>query len=268
MSACARRAGPLSRLVFLVLLRLLLFGGPALADPALLDDLHYRLEALVWSDAARVRVTLKRLGPDRFAAEVVGEPRGFVKVLTGERRERLATEMVWRHARLLPLVYQEETWRRGKRRLKEYRFDHDRNRLEMWQSRDGQAPVRKWRTDLSEPVFDPLSAFYNCRLGLLGPTRPGETVTIPGIPYPRPEAMEVRLGPETREGRQAMVSLVNPVFEDSRGVVFASLDKRLAPLRVWTTVFGVTITGRLLPESTVMPPALPGLTAPAPVAAR
>jgi len=268
LSNRARRAAPLPCLVLLLLTRLLLPGNPALAAPALLEDLHYRLEVLVWPDAARVRVTLKRLGPERFAAEVIGEPRGFIKVLTGERWERLATEMVWRHHRLLPLIYQEETRRHGKRHLKEYRFDYPRGRLEMWQGQDGQALVKRWQTDLPEPVYDPLTAFYNCRLGLMGPTRAGETATIPGIPYPRPEAMEVRLGPETKNGRRAMVSLVNPVFADSRGVVFASLDKGLVPRRAWTTVFGITITGWLLPESMVMPPALPGLTAPEPVAAR
>ena len=48
--------------------------------------------------------------------------------------------------------------------------------------------------------------------GLSGPTREGETSTIQGIPYPQPEAMEVRLGAETDDGRQVMVSLINPVF--------------------------------------------------------
>jgi hypothetical protein len=268
LSNRTRRAAPLPCLVLLVLARLLLPGNPALAAPTLLEDLHYRLEVLVWPDAARVWVTLKRLGPKRFAAEVIGEPRGFIKVLTGERRERLATEMVWRHHRLLPLIYQEESRRQGKRYLKEYRFDYARGRLEMWQGQDGLALVKRWQTDLPEPVYDPLTAFYNCRLGLMGPTRAGETATIQGIPYPQPEAIEVRLGPVTQKGRRAMVSLVNPVFADSRGVVFAALDKRLVPRRAWTTVFGITITGRLLPESKVMPRALPGLTAPKPVAAR
>jgi hypothetical protein len=268
LSNRARRAGPLPCLVLLLLTRLLLPGNPALAAPALLEDLHYRLEVLVWPDAARVRVTLKRLGPKRFAAEVIGETRGFIKLISGGHRERLQTEMVWRDRRLRPLIYREESWRHGKRRLKEYRFDYPRGRLEMWQGQDGQALVKKWQTDLPEPVYDPLTAFYNCRLGLMGPTRPGETATIQGIPYPRPEAIEVRLGPKTENGRQAMVSLVNSVFTDSRGVVFASLDKHLVPRRAWTTVCGITITGRLLPESRVMPPALPGLTTPEPVAAR
>lgn len=267
MSPPGRLPGALPFLVLSLLIRLLLPGYPARAAPALMEDLHYRLSVLTIQDAARVRVTLTRQGPERLVAEVVGEPQGVIKLLTGERRERLQTEMVWRDHRLLPLVYREESRRRGKLHLKEYRFDYARQRLEMWQNKGGQGLIKKWETGLSEQVYDPLTAFYNCRLGLMGPTRDGETAIIPGIPYPRPEAMEVRLGAKAKEGRQAMVSLVNPVFEDSRGVVFASLDDRMVPHRAWTTIFGITITGSLLPESVVLPAGLPELTDPAPVAA-
>jgi len=249
--------GALPFLILLLLSRLWLAVPPALAAPAFLEDLQYRLAVLAWQDAARVRLTLQRSGPGRFVAEAVGEPQGFIKVLTGERRERLETEMVWRDHRLLPLVYREESQRGGKRHLKEYRFDYPRGRLEMWQRQEGQGLVKKWETELVEPVYDPLTAFYNCRLEILGPTREGETGVIPGIPYPRPEAMEVRLGAKTREGRQAMVSLVNPVFQDARGQVFAYLDDRRVPRQAWTTVFGITIRGALLPESVILPGGLP-----------
>ena len=78
--------------------------------------------------------------------------------------------------------------------------------------------------------------------------------------------MEVRLGVQTPEGCQAMVSLVNSVFEDSRGEVFAWLDERLVPRRVWTTVYGITVSGQILPQSHLLPPGLTEL--PGPVAAR
>ena len=80
--------------------------------------------------------------------------------------------------------------------------------------------------------------------------------------------MEVRLGQKSESGCEAMISLVNPVFEDSRGVVFAYLDDRLLPRRARTTIFGITIRGILLPESIIMPSGLPELTLPGPVTAR
>ena len=255
-------------LILLLLLQLVLPDRAVLAAPAVLEDLHYQMAVLVWPDAAQVRVTLKNQGQGRLVAEVSGETRGFIKVMSGNHRERLQTEMVWREGRLVPLVYREESWRQGKRALKEYRFDYPRKRLELWEWHKGKGLLKKWGTDLSEQVYDPLTAFYNCRLKILGPTREGETSTIPGIPYPRPEAVEVRLGPETVDGRQAMVSLVNPVFEGPRGVVFAMVDARRVPQRAWTTVSGVTITGTLLPESVIMPAGLPGLPASGPIAAR
>jgi hypothetical protein len=264
----SRLAGALPFLVPLLLIGLMLPEPPAMAAGALLEELHYRLEALSLQNAARVKLTLNRLGPGRFVAEVIGEPQGLIKLLSGGQRERLQTEMVWRDNRLLPLIYREESWRRKKRRLKEYRFNYPKARLELWEWHEGKGLSKKWEADLVNQVYDPLSAFYNCRLGVIGPTREGEVSTIPGIPYPRPEGMEVRLGAESQDGRQVMVSLINPVFEASRGVVFGYLDKQLVPHQVWTTVSGITIRGWLLPESVIMAPGLPGLKAPGLAASR
>jgi len=264
----SRLAGVFPCLVLLLLIQLGLPGQPALAAPALLEELHYRLEALSIQNAARVKLTLNRLGPGRFTAEIIGEPQGLIKLLSGGQRERLQTEMVWRNQRLLPLIYREESWRGKKRRFKEYRFDYSQGRLELWEWHEGKGLTKKWQTDLASQVYDPLSAFYNIRLGFLGPTRAGETNTIQGIPYPHPEAMEVRLGATTDSGLKAMVSLVNPVFPDSRGEVFAYLDKHLVPHQGWTTVSGITIRAFLLPESVIMPPGLPALLAPGPAASR
>ena len=111
MRTRSRLAGALPCLVLLLLIRLWLPGPPAMAAPALLEELHYRLEVLSLQDAARVKLTLNRLGPGRFTAEIIGEPQGLIKLLSGGQRERLQTEMVWRHHRLLPLIYREESWR-------------------------------------------------------------------------------------------------------------------------------------------------------------
>jgi len=267
LSTRSRLTGVLPFLV-LLLLGLAPPQPPALAAPALLEDLRYRMEVLSFQNAALVKLTLKRSGPGRYTAEVIGETLGLVKLFSGGQRERLQTEMVWRNHRLLPLIYREESWRGKKRRLKEYRFDYTRNRLELWEWHVGKGLAKKWHTDLADQVYDPLSAFYNCRLGIIGPTREGETSTIQGIPYPQPEAMEIRLGGESQDGRQLMLSLINPVFHDSRGVVFAKVDKQFVPHQAWTTVSGITIRGFLLPESVIMAPGLPGLTAPGLAASR
>jgi Protein of unknown function (DUF3108) len=258
-------------LIFLPLLLLAQFvlpRGPAMAAPEMIEDLHYQVAIWAWRDAAHIGVTLKNQGKGRLVAEVLGETKGLVKLISGNHRERLQTVMIWRQGRLAPLVYREESWHHEKHSLKEYRFDYKRSRLVLWQWQEGKGLQKKWQTALQEQVYDPLSAFYNCRLQILGPTREGETSTIPGIPYPRPEALEVHLGPKMKDGHQAMVTLVNPVFEDNtKGIVYASIDAQRVPRRVWTRAYGVTITGTLLPESVIMPTGRPGLAASGPVAA-
>jgi hypothetical protein len=260
-----RGAGLWGPVMLLVLLAALFLGGLTAAVRAaapaktLMEDLQYRLDLLVLRDAARARVTLTRLGAGHYLAEVIGEPQGVLKVLTGDRREVLQTEMVCRQGKLAPLVYREESRRRGKRRLNEYRFDYDNGTLQLWQLQPGKKMVLKWQTPLTQSFQDPLTAFYNCRFGLLGPIRDGETIKVPGIPYPKPEEIEVRIGPETPEGRKAMVSIVNQVFNDSRGCVFAFLNDGRVPRRAWTEVMSLTIRGELLPGSKPLPGILPEL---------
>jgi len=238
---------------------LLLVLGASLAVPAwpwgqapaatakgqVLEKLKFRVEYLFWKDVALGQLTLKSLGPGRYQAEIYGEPLGLLKLLTGERRDTYQTEMVSRGGKLLPMVYREECRKRGKRYLKEYRFDYDQGVLELWQLKEGQGLVRKWRTTLKDPVYDPLTAFYNCRLGLLGPIREGETFKVSGIPYPEPEEIEVRIGPETAAGRKIMIALHNNAFENDRGVVYAYLDNALVPQQAWTSARVGKINGRL-----------------------
>ena len=222
--------------------------GQALAATAqeeVLEDLKFRVEYLFWKDVAQLQLTLKCLGPGRYKAEIHGEPLGLLKLLTGPRRDSYQTEMVSRDGKLLPLIYREESHKRGKRYLKEYRFDYDQGMLELWQLKEGQGLVRKWHTTLKDPIYDPLTAFYNWRLGLLGPIREGETFKVSGIPYPNPEEIEVRIGPETTAGRKVMLGLHNNAFENDRGVIHAYLDNALVPQQAWTSARVGKINGRL-----------------------
>lgn len=248
------------RLAGLVLCLLIWWAAPAWADPApgaVLEELHYRVDVLMWPDAVRVQLTLKRLEPGHYQAEISGEPQGVLKRLSGQRRDTYQTEMVWRDGRLVPVIYREQSQRRRKKYLKEYRFDYAQARLELWQWKEGKGLVRKWEGPLSRPVYDPLSAFYNLRLGNMGPIREGATFKIDGIPYPKPEEIEVRFGGETREGRKTMVSIVNQVFHGGRGEIFAYLDGQLVPQQAWCMLFGMgKISGALLPESKTLKEAL------------
>ena len=220
------------------------------------------MDILGLPDLVRAGVVLTSLGSGRYQAEVSGEAKGILAPLSGHRRDTYATEMVCRDGRLMPLVYREESRRKDKRHLKEYRFDYAKGTLEMWQWHQVKGMVRKWKTDLKGPMYDPVSAFYNYRLGLLGPLAPGETLKVTGIPYPKPEEYQVRLGSQGKEGGQAMVSIRNDVFEKKQGVVFVDLDAGRVPTRAWARVLGFgKVVGQLLPTSKALKGGLPEFAA-------
>ncbi|MEW6657558.1 MAG: DUF3108 domain-containing protein [Thermodesulfobacteriota bacterium] len=230
----------------------LLFPAAAAAPPEqLLEDLQYRVNAWVLGGAARAGITLKSLGGGRYRADLSVEPQGLLKIISGQRRDRFHTEMAFRDGRLVPLIYREETRKRGRRGLKEYRFDYEQGRLELWTYHEGKGMRHKWHTALKkEPIYDPLSAFYNFRLGAMGPPQEGETLKVSGIPYPQPEEITVRIGPQGQEGRKVMVSIINRVFDNEQGVIFVYFDEKWSPTQAWTRVLRVgKVEGIILPES-------------------
>ncbi|MFZ5452350.1 MAG: DUF3108 domain-containing protein [Thermodesulfobacteriota bacterium] len=235
---------------------------PAAAAPGrekVLEALKYQADIWVLTDAARARVTFTRLGQGRYRAEVAAEAQGLAKLLSGQRMDNYATEMVVCHGLLVPLVYREESRRWGKYHLKEYRFDYEKGRLELWQHQEGQGLVRKWEAALTEePIYDPLSAFYNFRLGALGRPRAGESLRLRGIPYPRPEEIVIQIGQREKQGRKVMVSLINRVFNDEGVVVFIFFDKHWTPSQGWSQIlsFG-KVAGQILPGSKPLNGSLP-----------
>ncbi len=233
----------------------LLLPAAAAAPPEqLLEDLQYQVNAWVWGGAAKAGIILKSLGGGRYQAELSVEALGLLKVISGQRRDRFQTEMVYRDGRMVPLIYREENRKRGRLGLKEYRFDYDQGRLELWEYHKGKGMRRKWDTALTkEPIYDPLSAFYNFRLGAMGQPKEGETLKARGIPYPHPEEIAVRIGPQSQEGRKVMVSIINRAFDNERGVIFVLFDGKWSPTQAWTRVLRVgKVEGIILPESKLL----------------
>jgi hypothetical protein len=79
----------------------------------------------------------------------------------------------------------------------------------------------------------------------MGPIREGETYKVAGIPYPQPEEIEIRIGPESAEGRKIMIGLNNKAFENNRGVVFAYVNAARVPQQAWTSALVGKVSGRL-----------------------
>jgi len=245
--------GRLGKIILLTLAACLAFqvwpGSPAPAaapQEKLLEALNFRVEYLLWKDVAQAQLTLTSLGPGHYRAEISGEPLGLLRALTGPRRDSYRTEMIYKDGQLRPLIYREETRKRGRRSVKEYRFNYDKGQLELWQFKEGKnVMLFKWRTELKGSIYDPLSTFYNCRLELWGPLKEGDSFKVNGIPYPKPEEIEVRIGPEGAKGRKVMITLNHKGFANNRGVIFAFLDEAKVPQQAWTDSRVGKISGRL-----------------------
>jgi len=222
-------------------------GRPALALPLRPEILHYKVSASLFPDAGRAVVTLRQVGPDLYEGEIRGETSGALAFFSGRRRDSYRTTMQLHRDSLRPLLYIEESWVGRKHHYKEYRFDYDRGRLEMWRRGQDGALVLAWQTDLDAPIYDPITAFYNFRCGGLGEFKGGAILSLAGIPYPHPETIMIQLGPQEPGERRATVTIRQRAFDNAIGQVHVHFDDELIPLSAWTRValFG-KISGRLV----------------------
>jgi len=242
----------ITRLAGALALGLALLGaaGPGEAVELHPETLGYVVDAPLVKEAARVNVTLTQTAPDHYEAVLEGDVQGLIAALTGSRKDRLTTRMQFREGALRPLVYIEEVWQRGKSRRKEYRFDYERRRLEQWRTENDGEPELRWQTDLTGPMYDPLSAYYNFRLGLLGEIKGGETITIAGIPYPKPESITIHIGPRDEGNLKVAVQIRNRVFDYHGNLVHIRFNGDLVPQEAWTRVFELgKLRGRLVSET-------------------
>lgn len=214
------------------------------------EHLRYSIDISIFKDAALATISFKNVGPNEYEAEMDGSIQGILSLFTGQRRDRYRSRMVYAEGKLEPLVFVEEVWRRGRLRRKEYRFQHEQGRLELWVT-DPQGKTRlKWQTELRQPVYDPISALCNFRLGAFGEIKPGETITVPGIPYPEKEDIIFRIGP-VEDGKQKVAFQVRKhTVEDQLGTLHLLFDQHWVPVSAWARL-GVLgkVTGHLQEDS-------------------
>jgi hypothetical protein len=215
-----------------------------------LEELRYRVNIWMWPDAVKTRVVLRELAPGRYQAEMSGTTQGFLAVLSGNWQGSLSTEMIYANGKLLPLVYREASQNRRRKTLKEYRFDYDQKKVELWTLKKDGSLKKRWETTFTEPFQDPLSFFYNRRLDGDPMSLKGKCLKLKGIPYPKPEEIVLRVGERSPEGLKVMVEIENRVMENERLQIYGFVDDDGVPTRAWTRVllFG-RVNAELLPES-------------------
>ena len=227
--------------------------------PAIREDLEYQISLGPWADVARVHLVLKELGPGRYQAEVSGAAQGMWQLTSRWLPERYQSEMVQREGRLVPLFYREAFISKGKRVVKEYHFDYERGRLSLWRQTEGGDKVKKWEIPLKTPVYDPLSLFYNIRLGVFGPLTGGATLRVMGLPTPEPREMVFAIGSVSDQGRKVMLDYRR---SESKAVnqYYLFLNPEQVPTLSWTQVplFG-KLAGRLVNPGEIRKEGLPAL---------
>jgi len=244
------------RLTLVAVLLLLVLALPDLAAVQdtremgkVLEELHYQVDVWVWRDAVDTKVRFLEVGPGRYQAEIDGRTQGLLSLITGNWKGRMSSEMEYSQGKLQPLVYREISYRKGKKRVMEYRFNYAQKKVELWKQEGDEPPVKKWESALTGPIYDPLTFFYNRRVtGATFDEKGGENIKFHGIPYPKEDEITLRVGDKTPEGRKIMLELGNRIFKDERSQVFAYLDAEGVPTKAWTQVlkFG-TVDIKLLP---------------------
>ena len=239
--------------VWTLLLLLLLALAPATWAAPALENLPYRISLGGFEEVGRGNLSFKELGPCRYQAEFSGGGSGVWSLLSRWLPEGYHTEMIFRNGRLQPLVFQERLQIRGRRVVKEYRFDYQKGRLEHWRGTDGQPSTKRWQVPLKEPIYDPLSLFYNIRIGALGPLTAGETLRVQTIPTPDPEEILINLGPESAQGRKVMLTIREKSGRE-RGPYFLYVGPQGVPQTAWIRVlrFG-RLSGELMDTGGIMP---------------
>ncbi len=235
------------------------FNHAADVSPGNLEKLQYRVSLGIWRQVATVNLSLKQVGQDRYLAEFSGATQGLWTLINRWLPERYQTEMVYLQGRLKPLVYREEFVSKGEKVTKEYRFDYQQGVLELWRQVAGQEMVKKWQVPLTEPVYDPLSLFYNMRLGVFGPLPSGETLRLAAIPNPKPWDLIIHLGADTDQGRKVMLTFKEKASGQETSPYFLYSNPDWVPTLAWITVlkFG-KLSGTLLGGSVgklALPPA-------------
>lgn len=223
----------------------------AAADQANLEDLQYRLSLGFFEDVARVHLSLQRVGPDRYRARFSGAAQGAWQLLKKFLPESYESEMALEGGRLKPLLYREKFYKKGQLISKEYRFDYPRQVLEVWRGVDGRELKKDSEVPLQEPVYDPLTLFYNLRLGAVA-AAPGQTLKVTLVPTPEPREMVLSVGPQTSQGCKTMITVRTGQGSED-GPYFVLSGPQKVPLQAWVRVlaFG-KLAGELLNPGEIM----------------
>jgi hypothetical protein len=225
-------------------------GQGEAAPGVVMEELHFRIGLGFFQDMAHARLTLTSLGEGRYRAELhCTANRGF-GLIQRLLPELYRTDMAKVDGKLLPLVFREVFYLKGRRISKEYRFNHEHKRLQYWRAVDKQPLAQRWERELTPGLTDCLTLIYNARTGGLGPLPAEGDLKFPAIPNPEALDLAVHLGPAGESGRQASARLLEPSTGQQWGPYEIEVSPAGVPQKMGMRVLGLgELKADLLPES-------------------
>jgi hypothetical protein len=147
------------------------------------ESLEYRVDCQLLKNLAVSRLSFQRIkGSHKFLAKMEVQLQGVVGALSMQRRELFASLMAWseNHKRFLPLWYADQASWMGKWRRKVLVFRHNQERYVEYKFYPDRSRKRRRKTK-GRLLNDPLSAFYNWRVGAFGQLRTGAVYRIDNL---------------------------------------------------------------------------------------
>ncbi len=214
-------------------------------DMLLGESLEYNVSFLWFKKIARGEIRLEAgTEPGTYLATLTAKTRGLAAFFTSNRVETYTTLMEEGPDGLLrPLLQTAETQKskggQVSHRQTCYRFDFSAHRVIYRKTVDGVEQLRlQLPMDSASPTYDFLTAFYNLRLGRLGPVEVGQDIKLTAFSRKGPEELVIsRVVPEEQsqldfadELLLCKVLMSPETFKSKRRDVYVGFDVRLRPL--------------------------------------
>jgi len=201
---------------------------PSVVESWVGEVASYRADCPFISDLAVGVLRFQRVkGTSKYLATMETSLQGVLGLLTLKRWDLFASLMEWseQHGRFVPIWHADQAARKGSWRRKVLVFDpeeggYTEHRLNPDPSRGG---TRKWKP-AGRVLDDPLSAFYNWRVGAFGPLGFGRSYQIDTLA--RKEPLVLRFQTASEEESRRLLSL-DPERGRKAYLVTARLDAEL-----------------------------------------
>ncbi len=149
------------------------------------EDFTYTVHFLWFTNAAKAKLLIRRVGKARYRAELMAETTGFVGLLTQYRKNHYVSEMEYspEKGRLLSRRYTKTVSLGSDITRSITVIDREKGEIRWTTTENG-----KVKDEGSEPIpegiiyEDLLSAFFNLRIGAFGPLTRGRKLTITTLP--------------------------------------------------------------------------------------